>query len=135
MHWNIYRYFSGVRFTRSLVFSVVYCRSLFVLLFFFICPLCCLFFSFAHCAVCSSHLAIMLSVLLRYTDYDCPSGIFKLFFNRNYKQRFLITLLIPSYIIFVRVVFLMHYFCKSCLSYAFLRKQRLFGQIEKSKYN
>ena len=84
---------------------------------------------------CTFSLAIMLSVLLRYTDYDCPSGIFKLFFNRNYKQRFLITLLIPSYIIFVRVVFLMHYFCKSCLSYAFLRKQRLFGQIEKSKYN
>jgi hypothetical protein len=27
------------------------------------------------------HLAIVLSVLLRYTDYDCPFGIFKLFLS------------------------------------------------------
>jgi hypothetical protein len=27
-------------------------------------------------------LAIVLSVLLRYTDSDCPFGIFKLFYNR-----------------------------------------------------
>jgi hypothetical protein len=60
--------------------------------------LCCLFFfdirilisplvSFGHCVVCSSSiygfwlplwylLAIVLSVLLRYTDSDCPFGIF-----------------------------------------------------------
>ena len=36
--------FSGVRVTRSLVFYVVLCRSLFFLLSFFIWPLCCLFF-------------------------------------------------------------------------------------------
>ena len=34
-------------------------------------------------------LAIVLSVLLRYTDYDCPFGIFNLFFlnfmSREYK--------------------------------------------------
>jgi len=37
--------FSGVRVARSLVFCVVvYCRSLFVLLSFFFCPLCCLSF-------------------------------------------------------------------------------------------
>jgi len=35
---------SGVRVTRSLVLCVVFCRSLFVLLFFFLWPLCCLFF-------------------------------------------------------------------------------------------
>jgi hypothetical protein len=64
--------------------------------------LCCLFFfdirilitlvvSFGHCVVYSSSiygfwlplwylLAIVLSILLRYTDSDCPFGIFKLFF-------------------------------------------------------
>ena len=47
-------------------------------------------FSFGHCVVCSSSiyrlwlpfwylLAIVLSVLLRYADYDCPFGLFKLF--------------------------------------------------------
>ena len=36
--------FSGVRVTRSLVFCVVFCRSLFVLLSFFFRPLCCLSF-------------------------------------------------------------------------------------------
>ena len=36
--------FSGVRVTRSLVFCVVFCRSLHVLLYFSFWPLCCLFF-------------------------------------------------------------------------------------------
>jgi hypothetical protein len=76
----------------------MFCRSLFVLLYFFFLPLCCLFFfvirilitplvSFGHCVVCSSSiygfwlplwylLAIVLSVLLRYTDSDYPFGIF-----------------------------------------------------------
>ena len=51
--------FSGVRVT---IFSFIcmFCRSLFVLLYFFF-------------------LAIVLSVLLRYTDSDYPFGIFKLF--------------------------------------------------------
>jgi len=40
--------FSGVRITQSLVLCVMFCRSLFVLL------------------------AIVLSVLLRFTDYDYP---------------------------------------------------------------
>jgi len=47
---------SGVRVTRSLVFCVVFCRSLFVLFL----------------------LAIVLSVLLRFTDSDYPFGISKL---------------------------------------------------------
>jgi len=51
--------FTGVRVTRSLVLYV-FCRSLFVLLYFFL-------------------LAIVLSVLLRYTDSGCSFGIFKLF--------------------------------------------------------
>ena len=50
--------FSGVRVTRSLVFCVMFFRSLFVL-----------FLS-----------AVMLSVL-RFMDSDCPFGIFKLFLN------------------------------------------------------
>ena len=52
--------FSGVRVTRSLVLYVMFCRSLFVLLFFFL-------------------MAIVLPVLLRFTDSDDPFGIFKLF--------------------------------------------------------
>ena len=36
--------FSVVHVTRSLVFCVMFCRSLFVLLYFFFWPLCCLFF-------------------------------------------------------------------------------------------
>jgi hypothetical protein len=50
--------FSGIRITGSLVLCVMVCRSLFILLFFF---------------VWSS------SVLLRFTDADHPFGIFKLF--------------------------------------------------------
>jgi hypothetical protein len=50
--------FSGVRVTQSLVFCVMFCRSLFVLLSFFF-------------------LTIVLSVIL-FTDYDYPLGIFKL---------------------------------------------------------
>ena len=52
--------FNGVRVTRSLVLCVMFCRSLFVLLYFFF-------------------WAILFSVLLRYTDSDYPFGISKLF--------------------------------------------------------
>ena len=45
-------------------FMCMFCRSLFVLLYFFL-------------------LAIVLSVLLRYTDSDCHFGIFKLFLNNT----------------------------------------------------
>jgi hypothetical protein len=50
--------FSGVRVARSLVFYVMFCRSMFVLFL----------------------LAIVLSVLLRFTFSDYPFGIFKLFY-------------------------------------------------------
>jgi hypothetical protein len=93
----------------SLVFCVIVCRSLLVLLYFFFWPLCCLSFfdlrllitplvstnfSFGHCVVCPSSihgfwlplwylqtfiLAIVLSVLLRFTASDYPSGIYNLF--------------------------------------------------------
>ena len=36
--------FNGVRVARSLIFCVMFCRLLFVLLFFFFCSLCCLSF-------------------------------------------------------------------------------------------
>ena len=52
--------FYGVDVTRSLFQCVIFCRSLFVLLSFFL-------------------LAIMLSVLLRFTNSDYPFGFFKLF--------------------------------------------------------
>ena len=82
-------------------FMCMLCRSLLVRLYLLFWPLCCLFFfdirilfttlvSFGHCAVCSSSiygfclplwylLAIVLSVLLRYTDSVYLFGIFKLF--------------------------------------------------------
>ena len=56
-HLNSTTVFSVVRVTRSLVFFCMFCRSLFVLFL----------------------LAIVLSVLLRYTNSDCPFGVFKLF--------------------------------------------------------
>ena len=49
-------------------FICMFCRSLFVLLYFFFWPL-----------------WLMLSVLLRYTDSDCPFGIFKLFLKRSFR--------------------------------------------------
>ena len=52
--------FSGIRVTRSLVLSVCFVDS-------------CLSF-------CTFHLAIVLSVLLRYTDFDYPFGISKFLF-------------------------------------------------------
>ena len=52
--------FCGVRVTRSLVFSAIFCRSLFVLFL----------------------LAIALSVL-RFADSDYPFGIFKLFYTES----------------------------------------------------
>jgi hypothetical protein len=55
--------FSGVRVARSLIFCVVFCRS------FFFCP----FILFL--------LAIVLSVLPRFTDSDYRFGIFKLFIH------------------------------------------------------
>ena len=54
--------FNGVRVTRSLVFCVVFCRSLIALLPLFL-------------------LTIVLCVLHRFTDSDYPFGIFKLFFK------------------------------------------------------
>jgi hypothetical protein len=50
--------FSGIRVARSLAFCVMFCRSLFVLLFLFL-------------------LAVVLSVTLRIMASDYPFGIFK----------------------------------------------------------
>jgi len=55
--------FSGIRVAWSLVFCVVFCRSLFV-------------------PVSSFVLATVLSVLLRFTDSDYPFGIFELFLQK-----------------------------------------------------
>ena len=53
-------FLSGVRVTRSLVLYVC--------------------FEDSYLSFCTFSLVIVLSVLLRYTDSDCPFGIFKLFF-------------------------------------------------------
>ena len=68
--------FSEVRVARSLVLCVCFvdrCLSF--------CT-----FSFGHCVVCPSSLAIVLSVLLRFTDSDYPFGIFKLFLWHGYQR-------------------------------------------------
>ena len=92
--------FSVVRVARSLVFCVMFCRSLFVLLLFFYWSLHCLSFfdlrllvtplvSCGHCIVCYSSdygfwlplwylVDIVLSVILRITVSGYPFGIFKL---------------------------------------------------------
>ena len=82
-----------VLFLLAIVLSVLLCYTDYDYLFGIFWPLCCLFFvkrimitsliSFGHCVVCSCSLyglwlplwyllAIVLSVLLRYTDYDYP---------------------------------------------------------------
>jgi len=63
--------FSGVRVVQSLVFCVVFCRSLFVLLYFF-------------------HLAIVLYVLHRFMDSDYPFDIFRLFLLVRHTRTWLI---------------------------------------------
>jgi hypothetical protein len=63
--------YRGVRVTRSLVLCVLFCRSLFVLLYFFFWPLCFFFFSF--------FLAVVYSVFLPFANYDYSFGICKLF--------------------------------------------------------
>jgi hypothetical protein len=62
--------FSGVRVTRSLVLCVYFVDRCLSLCPFFFWPLCCLSFFL---------LAIVLSVLFRFTDSDYTFGIFKLF--------------------------------------------------------
>ena len=56
--------FSRVRATRYLVLCVMFCGSLFVLFL----------------------LAILLSILLRFTDFYYPFGIFKLFLSSLYRS-------------------------------------------------
>ena len=63
--------FSGVRVTRSLVLYVCFVDRYLSFCTFVICP----FVLFL--------LAIVLSVLLRYMDSDCPFGIFKLFLSHD----------------------------------------------------
>jgi hypothetical protein len=84
-HLSSPAFFSGVRVTRSLVlYDCVFCRSLFVLFL----------------------LAIVLSVLLRYTDSDYLFGIFKLFFHAQLISKFVkITLLVWGSNLCLRVLF------------------------------
>jgi hypothetical protein len=87
--------FSGVRVTRSLVLDVYFvdrCFCSFVLFLLAIVLsvllLLAIVLSVLLLAIVLSVLfllAIVLSVLFRYTDYDCPFGIFKLFFEYHYK--------------------------------------------------
>ena len=76
--------FSGVRVTRSLVLYACFVD-------------CCLFF-------CIFLLAIVLSVLLRYTDYDCPFIILKLFYICPLIDRASIRVVVGDQV--VRVIFI-----------------------------
>ena len=82
-------------------FMCMFCRSLFLLLYlffwplcclfffwplcclFFFWPLCCLFFFWPLCCLFFCLLAIVLSVL-RFTDVDCHFGIFRIFLYIEY---------------------------------------------------
>ena len=58
----------------------MFCRSLFVLLYFLFCPVCCLFFFNIRILITplvSSNFCPLLSFLLQYTDSDYPFGILK----------------------------------------------------------
>ena len=113
LHLNSPPGFNGVRVTRSLILCVMFCRLLFVHLYFFYWPLCCLLFFdirilitplassnsyFGHWVVCPSSickfllplwylqtllLVIELSALLWFTNSYYPVGIFKLFLQLN----------------------------------------------------
>jgi len=65
-HLSLPPVFSGVRVSRSLVLYVCFVDR-------------CLSF-------CTFFLAIVLTVLLRYTDSDCPFGIFKIFLHKSKKR-------------------------------------------------
>ena len=97
--------FRRVRVTRSSVFSIMFCRSLFVLWSFFFWPLCCLF-------SCLFLLAIVLSVLLSFFGQCVVCSVFYfwalccLFF---FDLRILITPLVSSntpYFNFMDIFFL-----------------------------
>jgi hypothetical protein len=70
--------FRGVRVTRSLVFCVMFCGSLFVLLYFFICQLCCL--SFFDVRILITPLVSSYSSST-YGFWLPPFGIFVVFFD------------------------------------------------------
>jgi hypothetical protein len=70
--------FSGVRVTRSLVLFVLFCRSLFGLLYFFIWPLFYLLFSDLRILI-TLLVSSNSSVFLLFTVSDYPFAIFKLF--------------------------------------------------------
>jgi len=66
--------FIGVRVARSLVFCVMFCRSLFVLLFFFFSPLCCLFTSSGYPLVSSDYPLVSSDYPLVSSDYHLVSS-------------------------------------------------------------
>ena len=105
--------FSGVRVTRSLVFCVMVCRSLFVPLSFFFWSLCSLFFkirllithlvSCDHCVLCPSsygfwlpicYLVIIVFSVLRVTSSDYPFAILWPLCSLSFELRLLITHLV-----------------------------------------
>ena len=107
--------FGWVHATQSLVLCVMFGRSLFVLLSFFIWSLCCLSFdlrilvtplvSYGHCIVCPSIygfwlplwylMVIVLSVLLC-TDSGYPFGILWSLYCLSFDLRILVTSLVSS---------------------------------------
>ena len=82
--------FSGVRVTRSLVFCVMVCRSLFVPLSFFFWSLCSLFFELRFWLPIWYLVTIVFSVL-RITASDYPSGILWALCSLSFELRLLIT--------------------------------------------
>ena len=69
-HLNSSPVFSGVGVTRSLVFCVMFCRSLLVLLYFFFWSLCCLSFDLQILITSLWYLVAIVLSFLRFTDSD-----------------------------------------------------------------
>ena len=69
-HLNSSPVFSGVGVTRSLVFCVMFCRSLLVLLYFFFWSLCCLSFDLRILITSLWYLVAIVLSFLRFTDSD-----------------------------------------------------------------
>ena len=97
--------FNGVCVAQSLVFCVVFCRSLFVLLYFFFCPLFCLFFFDLRILITplvssNSSLKSYLQNCIQ-SNYSCfypsdanvyDSKLFKIFFSKNIYKLYISTL-------------------------------------------
>ena len=109
-HLNSPPAFSEVRVTRSLVLHVCFVDR-------------CLSF-------CTFSFAIVLSVLLRYTDSDYPFGIFKFFFSQNYFFAIHSLLMLQN----INHVHHNHLFCEYCVHCTYLLRYCNFTNLHRTRF-